>query len=91
MLSPATRATETWWRWCGLKNLIAVTAPDGAKLTGKVERVSFVGDRQRLAVSGAAPRPLMIDAPNTLSINVGDRIGLSIAPQDVRILPGEAR
>ena len=70
---------------------IAVTAPDGAKLTGKVERVSFVGDRQRLAVSGAALRPLMIDAPNTLPINVGDRIGLSIAPQDVRILPGEAR
>ncbi len=70
---------------------IAVMAPDGAKLTGKVERVSFVGDRQRLAVSGAAPRPLMIDAPNTLAINVGDRIGLSIAPQDVRILPGEAQ
>ena len=70
---------------------IAVMAPDGAKLTGKVERVSFVGDRQRLAVSGAAPRPLMIDAPNTLAINVGDRIGLCIAPQDVRILPGEAR
>jgi putative spermidine/putrescine transport system ATP-binding protein len=69
---------------------IAVTATDGAKLTGKIERVSFVGDRQRLAVSGAAPRPLMIDAPNTLPINVGDRIGLSIAPQDVRILPGEA-
>jgi len=68
---------------------IAVTAPDGARLTGKIERVSFVGDRQRLAVSGAAPRPLMIDAPNTLPINVGDRIGLSIAPQDVRILPGE--
>ncbi len=70
---------------------IAVTAADGAGLTGKVERVSFVGDRQRLAVSGVSPRPLMIDAPNTLSINVGDRIGLSIAPQDVRILPGEAR
>ncbi len=70
---------------------IAVTAADGAKLTGKVERVSFVGDRQRLAVTGAAPRLLMIDAPNALSINVGDRIGLSIAPQDVRVLPGEAR
>ncbi len=72
------------------RNRLPITAPDGARLTGKIERVSFVGDRQRLAVSGAAPRPLMIDAPNTLLINVGDRIGLSIAPQDVPHSPGEA-
>ena len=49
------------------RSRLPITAPDGARLTGKVERVSFVGDRQRLAVSGAAPRPLMIDAPNTLA------------------------
>jgi putative spermidine/putrescine transport system ATP-binding protein len=67
---------------------VSVVPADRAWLFGTVERISFVGDRLRLSVSGASSRPLMIDAPNTLSVGVGDRIGLSIEPSAVRILPG---
>jgi len=68
---------------------IHVVAPDTATLSGLVERVSFVGNRQRLTVSGATQRPLLIDAPNTLEMRIGDRIGLDVDPRAVRILPGE--
>ncbi len=70
---------------------ISVVAPEGASLSGQVERVSFIGDRQRLTVSGAAQRPLMIDAPNTLGIKVGERIGLKIDPAAIRVLPREGQ
>jgi len=60
-----------------------------APLTGIIDSVSFVGDRQRLVVSGAAQKPLTVDAPNTIKVNAGERIGLSIAPRAVRLLPPE--
>ena len=67
---------------------ITVTAPDGAHLLGQVDAVSFIGDRQRLTVSAAAARPLMVDAPNAIAIKPGDRIGLRVDPAAIRILPG---
>jgi len=48
-----------------------------------------VGDRLRLTVTGAADRPLVIDAANTLAVEAGQRVGLAIEPQAVRLLPGE--
>jgi len=30
-----------------------------------------------------------VDAPNTIKVNAGERIGLSIAPRAVRLLPPE--
>ena len=68
---------------------IRIAALDAAKLSGHVDRVSFIGDRQRLTVSGAAQRPLVIDAPNTLDVKVGERIGLMVDPRAVRVLPEE--
>jgi putative spermidine/putrescine transport system ATP-binding protein len=68
---------------------IAVTAPDGAVLAGCVDAVSFVGDRQRLTVSGAAGKPLQVDAPNTFLVKAGDRVGLKVDPGAVRLLPNE--
>jgi putative spermidine/putrescine transport system ATP-binding protein len=68
---------------------IGVVAPDGAMLTGEVERVSFGGDRQRLTVSGATQRPLVIDAANTVEVKVGQRVGLAIEARAVRLLPKE--
>jgi putative spermidine/putrescine transport system ATP-binding protein len=68
---------------------IDVVAAEGAALTGTVDAVNFIGDRQRLTVSGAAAKPLMIDAPNTLTVKAGDRIGLAVAPAAIRILPRE--
>lgn len=60
-----------------------------ASLTGTVDGVSFTGDRQRIIVAGAAGKPLVIDAPNTVNVKTGDHIGLSIAADAVRLLPKE--
>jgi len=67
---------------------IRVVAPGASRLSGRVERVSFVGDRQRLTVSGATQRPLLIDGSNTLAVKVGEQIGLDVEPSAVRIFPG---
>ncbi|WP_322514068.1 ABC transporter ATP-binding protein [Rhodopseudomonas palustris] len=66
---------------------IAIVPPDAATLTGLVDSVSFVGDRQRVVVSGVADRPLSIDASNAVAIRTGDRIGLAVAPEAIRLLP----
>jgi putative spermidine/putrescine transport system ATP-binding protein len=68
---------------------IAVVAPESATLSGRIDRVSFVGDRQRLAVSEVSERPLLIDVPNTFSVKIGERVGLAVNQSDVRVLPGE--
>jgi len=68
---------------------IMIVAPEGADLCGHVDAVSFAGDRQRLIVTGAADRPLVIDAANSLDVEVGQRVGLAIEPRAVRLLPGE--
>jgi putative spermidine/putrescine transport system ATP-binding protein len=70
---------------------IAIVAAENAGLAGEVTSVSFVGDRQRLSVSGAADRTIMVDVPNTLMVKAGDRVGLSVDPSAIRLLPkGEA-
>jgi putative spermidine/putrescine transport system ATP-binding protein len=58
-------------------------------LSGTIDSVSFIGDRQRLIVSGASNKPITVDAPNTLQVKVGERVGLRIAPEAVRLLPPE--
>jgi putative spermidine/putrescine transport system ATP-binding protein len=61
----------------------------GASLTGMVDSVAFNGEKQRLVVSGASNKPLTMDAPNSIQVKVGDRVGLAIAPEAVRLLPPE--
>jgi putative spermidine/putrescine transport system ATP-binding protein len=68
---------------------IKIIAAEGAGLKGQVDGVSFVGDRQRAMVSGAAGKPIMADVPNTIAIKTGDRVGLSIEPSAIRLLPGD--
>ena len=68
---------------------IRVTSVGSASLSGTVESVSFIGDRQRLVISGASNRLLSVDAPNTVQAKSGERIGLSISPDAVRLLPPE--
>jgi putative spermidine/putrescine transport system ATP-binding protein len=68
---------------------IAIVDPANVSLRGIIDSVSFIGDKQRIVVSGAADKPLTIDAPNTVCVKTGDRVGLSIAPAAVRLLPGE--
>ena len=68
---------------------IGVTGSGNAPLSGIIDNVSFIGDRQRLVVSGASDKPLTVDAPNTVQAKAGDRIGLSILPEAIRLLPPE--
>jgi putative spermidine/putrescine transport system ATP-binding protein len=66
---------------------IGVVEAGQAPLSGVIDSVSFIGDRQRLIVSGVSDKPLTVDAPNTVQAKTGERIGLSIAPEAVRLLP----
>jgi putative spermidine/putrescine transport system ATP-binding protein len=69
---------------------IGVVEAEGAPLSGIVDTVSFIGDRQRMIVSGASGKLLTVDAPNTIKALAGERIGLFIAPDAVRLLPRES-
>ena len=70
---------------------IGIVAPDGATLSGQVDSVSFIGDRQRVDRSAAPPpRPITVDAPNTLDVKVGDRVGLVVDPPRSACCPGDA-
>lgn len=66
---------------------IAVTPSEHAALCGKVETVNFVGDRQKTVIVDATPKPLTIDAPNTIALKPGDVIGLGIDKSAIRLLP----
>jgi putative spermidine/putrescine transport system ATP-binding protein len=68
---------------------IGIIPAERAELCGRIEAVSFVGDRQRLVVAGATERLLTIDAVNTLTLEIGQRVGLAIDPAAIRLLPGE--
>jgi putative spermidine/putrescine transport system ATP-binding protein len=68
---------------------IRVTEVGNTQLSGTIEGVSFIGDRQRLTIRGASSRLLTVDAPNTVQAGPGERIGLSIPPEAVRLLPPE--
>jgi putative spermidine/putrescine transport system ATP-binding protein len=68
---------------------LAIAPPAGASLVGQVDSVTFTGDRQRLSVSGAAAKPLLVDAPNSIAVKAGDRVGLNVDPTAIRLLPGD--
>jgi putative spermidine/putrescine transport system ATP-binding protein len=68
---------------------IRVEAAGSAPLSGIIDSVSFIGDRQRLVVSGASKKLLTVDAPNAVQVTLGERIGLSISPDAIRLLPPE--
>jgi putative spermidine/putrescine transport system ATP-binding protein len=53
------------------------------------DSVSFIGDRQRMIISGVFDKFLTVDAPNTVKAQAGERIGLLIAADAVRLLPPE--
>lgn len=69
---------------------IGLVQTGDASLRGVVDSVSFIGDRQRIVVSGASDKPLAIDAPNQAMVKIGEHVGLAIAPEAVRLLPHEA-
>ena len=68
---------------------IHVVEAGSTPVSGVIDSVSFIGDRQRLLVSGVSSKPITIDAPNTIQTRAGERIGLLISPDAVRLLPRE--
>jgi putative spermidine/putrescine transport system ATP-binding protein len=68
---------------------IGIVDASTAGLTGVVQSIRFAGDRQRIIVRDAASIPLSVDAPNRINVSVGERIGLDIAPEAIRMLPEE--
>lgn len=68
---------------------IEIVEEGAVPLSGVVESVSFTGDRQRITVAGVSDRPLNVDAPNNVKATPGERIGLRVAPEAVRLLPLE--
>lgn len=68
---------------------IGIVEAAASQLTGTVDSVSFTGDRQRIWITGAAAKPLAVDAPNILAVTAGDRVGLKIAADAVRLLPND--
>jgi len=68
---------------------IRLVEAGNAPLTATVDSVAFTGEKQRLIISGAAQKPLAVDAPNTVQVKAGDRVGLAIAPDAIRLLPPE--
>jgi putative spermidine/putrescine transport system ATP-binding protein len=69
---------------------IAIVEAAKAPLSGTIDSVSFIGDRQRMIVSGASDRLLTVDAPNTVTVRTGEKVGLLIVPDAVRLLPPES-
>jgi putative spermidine/putrescine transport system ATP-binding protein len=68
---------------------IRIVAVDGAGLCGRVESLNFVGDRQKVAIAEVAAKPVIVDAPNSITLEVGERVGLAIDPSAMRLLPGD--
>jgi putative spermidine/putrescine transport system ATP-binding protein len=68
---------------------IRIVAVEGAGLCGRVESLNFVGDRQKVAIAEVAAKPIMVDAPNSIALEVGERVGLVIDPSAMRLIPGD--
>jgi putative spermidine/putrescine transport system ATP-binding protein len=68
---------------------IGIIAEADAFWRGTIDSVSFIGDRQRIVVSGATDKPLTVDASNRINARAGERVGLSVAPDAVRLLQKE--
>ena len=66
---------------------IGIVPAGSAPLSGTIDSVSFIGDRQRMIVSEASNKFLTVDAPNTIKAKAGERVGLLIAADAVRLLP----
>ncbi|RKP52180.1 ABC transporter ATP-binding protein [Trinickia fusca] len=58
-----------------------LTAPDGASLRGTVEAQSFLGERTRVTVGGAAPDALIVDVAGRVDLARGAVVGIEIAPE----------
>ncbi|WP_230533648.1 ABC transporter ATP-binding protein [Microvirga roseola] len=77
------RDTALWFR----PESVRVIGAENAGLVGTVIGSTFFGATRRLTVVIGAEKPILIDAPATLGVANGDRIGLSIERSAVLELP----
>jgi putative spermidine/putrescine transport system ATP-binding protein len=70
---------------------IGIVEVGDAPLSGIIDSISFIGDRQRMVLSGVSNRLLTVDAPNTIRAQIGERVGLLVASNAVRLLPPQSR
>ena len=54
--------------------------PADAHLPGVIEQATFLGERTRLTIGGAAPDALVVDVAGRVELARGTPVGLSIAP-----------
>ena len=81
-----------------LAGAVAMIRPETIAIVEAGERAAF-GNRSTASVSSAIVNawssaehpiePLTVDAPNTIKAKAGERVGLLIAPDAVRLLPPE--
>ncbi|MFT0169277.1 ABC transporter ATP-binding protein [Paraburkholderia mimosarum] len=55
--------------------------PAAAQLRGVIERATFLGERTRLTIGGAAPDALLVDVPGRVELAHGTPVGISIAAE----------
>jgi putative spermidine/putrescine transport system ATP-binding protein len=53
---------------------------------GRVAAITFLGDRQRITLHGAAVQPVLAEAPNTMALTLGDTLSLLVQPDSLRLL-----
>ncbi|HLX03125.1 MAG TPA: TOBE domain-containing protein [Trinickia sp.] len=73
----ATQAPELFFR----PEDAHLADPASAQLRGTIEAVSFLGERTRLTIGGAAPDALFIDVAGRVELARGTAVGISIAPE----------
>jgi len=55
--------------------------PAAAHLRGVIEQATFLGERTRLTIGGAAPDALLVDVAGRVELARGTPVGISIAPE----------
>jgi putative spermidine/putrescine transport system ATP-binding protein len=66
---------------------LALADAEAATLRGRVARATFLGDRLRLEIEGAAEGLLVVDADPGAEASVGARVGLSLRPGGLIVAP----
>ncbi|QGZ54401.1 ABC transporter ATP-binding protein [Paraburkholderia acidiphila] len=75
--SQTTGAAELYFR----PEDATLADPVGAPLRGVIEQATFLGERTRLTIGGAAPDALFVDVAGRIELARGTPVGISIAPE----------
>ncbi|QBQ97917.1 ABC transporter ATP-binding protein [Paraburkholderia pallida] len=74
---PSTGASELYFR----PEDATLADPASAALRGVIEQSTFLGERTRLTIGGAAPDALFVDVAGRIELARGTPVGIAIAPE----------